>query len=196
MLALLPLGLLLLSLILLLIPLAFPAKDIEIDTLTVPSALNRSMAYTAAVLYPVFLILLDQGYGIAALSVLLLLYLVCWPAILRAVDWQLLVTFILMFVVAAFSGFVLGGLWYSPVLFGKVWMHETGVTEDKAKDANMIKKFSIAFLASLVICFNLAMFLGAERHWKLDCFMASWPASDGWQWPSSLMTDLSNDQLN
>jgi multidrug transporter EmrE-like cation transporter len=65
--------------------------------------------------------------------------------------------------IAAFASFLLGGLWYSPVLFGKVWMKDSGVTEDQEKTANMIKTFSIAFLASLVICFNLSMFLGAER---------------------------------
>ena len=95
----LPLGLLLTGLILLLIPLAFPAKRIEIDNLTMLPALNRSKAYTAAFLYPLFLIFLDQGYGIAALTALLLLYSTCWPSVMRGVDWQLLLTFILMFVV-------------------------------------------------------------------------------------------------
>ena len=30
---------------------------------------------------------------------------------------------------AAASGFVLGGLWYSPALFGKAWQREIGLSE-------------------------------------------------------------------
>ena len=32
---------------------------------------------------------------------------------------------------------VLGGLWYSPLLFNKIWMREAGVTPDMAKGMNM-----------------------------------------------------------
>ncbi|GAB1265374.1 DUF1761 domain-containing protein [Aurantivibrio infirmus] len=69
---------------------------------------------------------------------------------------------IIAILVAAISSFVLGGLWYSKVLFGNAWMKETGITEEKAQNANMLRTFSLAFVASLVIAFNLAMFLGAE----------------------------------
>ena len=34
-------------------------------------------------------------------------------------------------VVAAVGSFVLGGLWYSPVLFGKAWQREAGLTDEK-----------------------------------------------------------------
>ena len=62
--------------------------------------------------------------------------------------------------VSALSSFVLGGLWYSPLLFGSAWMKETGITEEDAKNQNMAKVFGFAFIASLVIAFNLAIFLG------------------------------------
>jgi hypothetical protein len=65
-------------------------------------------------------------------------------------------------VVAALSSFVVGFLWYAPFLFGNVWMKEAGLTDEKIKQANMIKIFSLSFLLSLVICFNLAAFLGPE----------------------------------
>lgn len=65
-------------------------------------------------------------------------------------------------IVAALSSFMLGGLWYSPVLFGNAWMAESGVTEEAAQNSNKARVFGLAFLASLVISFNLAMFLGAE----------------------------------
>lgn len=63
---------------------------------------------------------------------------------------------------AALSSFVLGGLWYSPALFGKAWMQATGITEASAKSQNMARIFGLALVASLVIAFNLAMFLGQQ----------------------------------
>ena len=71
--------------------------------------------------------------------------------------------------VASLSRFALGGIWYGPV-FGKVWMRETGVTEEKAKEANMFKTFGLTFLASLVIAFNLAFFLGLESSLQTGTF--------------------------
>jgi hypothetical protein len=65
-------------------------------------------------------------------------------------------------VVAALSSFVIGFLWYAPFLFGNVWMREAGLTEEKVKQASMVKIFSLSFLLSLIICFNLAAFLGTE----------------------------------
>jgi len=65
-------------------------------------------------------------------------------------------------VVAALSSFLVGFLWYAPFLFGNVWMKEAGLTDEKIKQANMIKIFGLSFLLSLVICFNLAAFLGPE----------------------------------
>lgn len=68
----------------------------------------------------------------------------------------------LAILVAAVSAFVLGGLWYSPLMFVKRWMKETGITEDQTKNTNMIKVFGLAFLLSLIASFFLAMFIGDE----------------------------------
>ena len=62
--------------------------------------------------------------------------------------------------VAAVSGFVLGGLWYSPALFGKPWQREAGVTDAQVQNANMALIFGLAFLLCLVASFVFAMFLG------------------------------------
>ncbi len=77
---------------------------------------------------------------------------------------------VIAILVAAISSFILGGLWYSTVLFGKAWMGETGITEESAKNANMAKIFSLAFLASVVISFNLAMFLGSQSTFQTGAF--------------------------
>jgi len=67
--------------------------------------------------------------------------------------------------VAALSCFIIGGLWYSPILFAKTWMREakvTQVTPENAAQANMMKTFGLSFLLTLIISFNLAAFLGSE----------------------------------
>lgn len=68
----------------------------------------------------------------------------------------------LAIVVAAVSAFILGGLWYSPVLFAKRWMKETGITEESTKNTNMGKLFGLAFILALIASFFLAMFIGAD----------------------------------
>jgi hypothetical protein len=62
-------------------------------------------------------------------------------------------------VVAALSSFLIGGLWYSPILFARAWMRETGLTEaDLGKGLG--RAFGGAAVLSLVAALNLAFFLG------------------------------------
>lgn len=62
---------------------------------------------------------------------------------------------------AGFSAFLLGGLWYSPVMFSKVWQRETGVgSGDKVPKHKPAFLFGMAFLLSLLSAFVFAMFLG------------------------------------
>jgi hypothetical protein len=63
-------------------------------------------------------------------------------------------------IAAAVATFMLGGLWYSPALFGKVWQREAGVTEEQMKNANMAKVFGLAFVLSLIAAWVFALFLG------------------------------------
>jgi len=62
-------------------------------------------------------------------------------------------------IAAAVSAFLLGGLWYS-VLFGEAWMAASGVTRERAQEANQAKVFGIAFIWSLLGASVFAMFLG------------------------------------
>ncbi len=61
---------------------------------------------------------------------------------------------------AAGSGFVLGGIWYSPLMFGKVWQRESGVSDEQLENGNMALIFGLAFLLCVVAAFVFAMFLG------------------------------------
>ena len=62
-------------------------------------------------------------------------------------------------IAAALSTFLLGGIWYSPALFGNAWMRLNGFTNEELKSRNMARIFGFSFLWSLVMSFNLAMFL-------------------------------------
>lgn len=61
--------------------------------------------------------------------------------------------------VAALSTFVLGGVWYSPILFSKAWMEGAGLTEAQVKAGSPARIFGGAFLLALVMSANLAAFL-------------------------------------
>ena len=65
--------------------------------------------------------------------------------------------------VSALSTFFIGGLWYSPVAFGKAWMKENGFTEESLKGGNMLKVFGVSFLLAIISAVNLAMFMGPEN---------------------------------
>ena len=85
----------------------------------------------------------------------------------------------LAIVAAAVSAFILGGLWYSPLLFAKRWMKETGITEESTKNANMIRIFSLAFILAMIASFFMAMFIGANAGAGFGA-MAGFMAGLGW----------------
>jgi hypothetical protein len=64
--------------------------------------------------------------------------------------------------VAALTGFVIGGLWYGP-LFQKPWMAASGMSFEKGKQQNMPVVFGTTYLLNVAFAFGLAMLLGA-RH--------------------------------
>jgi hypothetical protein len=61
--------------------------------------------------------------------------------------------------VAALSSFVIGGVWYSPILFAKAWQREAGLTDAQLR-TQLGKTFTGAFVLSLIMALNLAAFLG------------------------------------
>ena len=66
-------------------------------------------------------------------------------------------------IVAAISSFLVGGLYYSPALLGKPWMKVNGFTPESLEGGNPVKIFVPAFLLSLIIAYNLAIFLGDDQ---------------------------------
>lgn len=86
----------------------------------------------------------------------------------------------LAIIVAAISAFVVGALWYSPVLFGKAWMRANNFTEESMKGANMGKIFGFAFLWILIMSINLAMFLNDPSTTAAWGATAGFLAGFGW----------------
>lgn len=63
-------------------------------------------------------------------------------------------------VTATISAFILGGLWYSPLLFEKAWLKANGFKKEDLLKRNMGKIFGLAFILTFVMAVNLAMFIG------------------------------------
>lgn len=84
---------------------------------------------------------------------------------------------------AALSAFLLGGLWYSPVLFAKKWSAYTGHGDCEGEDGkpkgNSGLIFGGAFLLSLVAAYVFAMFLGRAMGAQ-DGALAGFAAGLGW----------------
>lgn len=65
--------------------------------------------------------------------------------------------------VAGLSAFILGGVWYSPILFGNIWMRENKLSLEDVKKANKGKIFGWSVVLALIMAVNLAMFLADSK---------------------------------
>ncbi len=63
-------------------------------------------------------------------------------------------------IAAALAGFLVGGIWYSPLLFARVWQREAGVTDTQLKSANMAMIVGLTLVLSLMAAYVFALFLG------------------------------------
>ena len=67
---------------------------------------------------------------------------------------------------AALAGFVIGGLWYGPLL-GKAWQRENGLTDEALKSVNMARIFGLTFGLNLLASFILGHVMATYGHPKL-----------------------------
>jgi hypothetical protein len=81
---------------------------------------------------------------------------------------------------AAIVTFVIGGVWYSPLLFHKAWMDANGFKDADLKKTGMGKIFGLSFILSLVMAYNLAAFLAAPDTTVLWGATAGALAGIGW----------------
>ena len=80
---------------------------------------------------------------------------------MRAFDW-------LPSLISALSAFLLGGLWYSPLLFGRVWQREAGLSDEQLQAANKVRIFGVSFILCLLAAIAFSMVITPEA----DFFMA------------------------
>ena len=83
-------------------------------------------------------------------------------------------------IAAALANFVIGGLWYSPLLFGPAWMRANGFSEEHLKQGSPAVIFGLAFLFSLLMAANLAAFLAGPETTLQFALGASIAAGLGW----------------
>jgi len=62
---------------------------------------------------------------------------------------------------AALSSFLLGGLWYSGALFGRIWQREMGDSREMGQ-VHPIKVFGLSFLFALVAAGSFYLLLGGH----------------------------------
>jgi hypothetical protein len=74
---------------------------------------------------------------------------------------------VLAIIVAGVSAFLLGGLWYSPMLFAKKWQALAGLSDAQVKSGNPAIIFGGALVLSLIAAFVFAMSLGPKPSLQL-----------------------------
>src|ERR1700744_1525137 len=79
----------------------------------------------------------------------------------------------LAIIVAGLSAFMVGGIWYSKVLFGNAWMVDSGLTTEQIQAGNKGKIFGFTAVFSILMAINLGFFLADAKT------TASWGATAG-----------------
>jgi hypothetical protein len=76
----------------------------------------------------------------------------------------------LLAVLLAFaSTFLLGGLWYSPLLFGGRWQEWVGLTDEQLRSTTG-RTFGVAAVSALVFSVNLGFFIGGASNVGFGAF--------------------------
>jgi hypothetical protein len=66
-------------------------------------------------------------------------------------------------VVAALSSFLVGGIWYSPLMFQKAWIADNKLNQNDLKAGNKLRIFGMTAIFSLIMAANLAAFLADAK---------------------------------
>lgn len=62
-------------------------------------------------------------------------------------------------IVAGVAAWALGALWYSPVLFSKIWQREIGHSDEDLKNANMLLIFGTSAVMMIVMALGMAILM-------------------------------------
>ncbi len=61
--------------------------------------------------------------------------------------------------IAAASAFVIGGIWYSPKMFGKSWQKLIGLSDAQMEDANMAIVFGTSYVLLVITALFMSFFV-------------------------------------
>lgn len=86
--------------------------------------------------------------------------------------------------------FIIGGLWYSPVLFGKAWMRANGLTAEGLRTSGHFRALGGSAFLALIMSTNLAFFLSGSKATLLWGMTAGLLAGGGWVATGLAMTAL------
>jgi hypothetical protein len=92
--------------------------------------------------------------------------------------------------VAALSMFLLGGLWYSPLLFGKAWMRLNGFSPESLRTSGQLRPLAGSAVLALIMATNLACFLADAKTTVTWGMAAGALAGGGWVATGLAMTAL------
>jgi hypothetical protein len=86
-------------------------------------------------------------------------------------------------VLAAISSMIVGSLWYMPALFGKAWMHMTGVKRGRKMTAGEgLWTYGTVFIASLFTAFVLAHVTFLANYFFGNSYLQDALATAFWLW--------------
>lgn len=83
-------------------------------------------------------------------------------------------------ITAALSTFLLGAIWYSPALFYKAWLASNNFSEEEVKNFSKARMFGWSSIFSIIMAFNLAMFLNDAQTDAVWGATAGFLAGSGW----------------
>ena len=63
---------------------------------------------------------------------------------------------------AGLASWVLGALWYSPLLFGKIWQTEVGLSDEEIKKGSMPMIFGLSLILMIAMAFGLSPLIEAH----------------------------------
>jgi hypothetical protein len=81
---------------------------------------------------------------------------------------------------AAVANFLIGGMWYSPAMFGKVWAKANGFTAEDLEKGSPAVIFGLSFVFCLIMAANLAGFLSGPETTIGFAIAAGIAAGLGW----------------
>lgn len=68
--------------------------------------------------------------------------------------------------VASVAVFLVGAVWYSPLMFARPWQRALGLSDEDMRSGNVGRIFLSAFVAMVVAAIGFSMLLGEAAGWR------------------------------